>query len=82
MWKNPKLFYCLGENKETTLTLQTRKKILLSPIINIKQALDVSPCASDSCYLGALVGWLSVFGNHKHLYGNQIINLVQNPYVY
>lgn len=38
------------------------------------------PFISDSCYLGALVGWTSVSGSHEYL--NQMKNLVQNPYVY
>lgn len=82
LWKNTKLFDCVGENTETTLTLRPslQKKSPFSSITNIKQASDVSPYPTDSCYLGAPLGCLSEFGTCEHLYGNPK-NLVQNPHV-
>lgn len=68
------------------LPSKKKNKFPLSSIINIKQASDVSPYASDSCYLGTPLGCLSEFATCERLYGNpkkkeRKKNLVQNPYL-
>lgn len=53
-----------------------------SPLIKHRAGIRYLFLSSDSCYLGALVGWTSVPGSNEHLQGNNMkIIQVQNPHI-